>query len=392
MKKAPLYEGDNFVQRCFCVVQELFLCRVEFWLCKEENQDDDGCAEQHIKHIPELPVHDARDGDDAAERNDGGDAVEHPDCTCNGGADGACDPCAAEVLAREGDSTLRDACRREEEGGDAELTVCRIIAVAQDKGGKSHSEWGNGAAHTEHAVWSENPLCHQCEGKCCCCLAARTAKICCCEEPDTDAEGECAGTIQLIHDMDHELNECIQRDGQQVNIENTQDECRHQRDDEGRHHGLQHLGDSDFLHPADKVTDEEAEEESPEEARSDVGLAHWGVGGVAEDKARSDCRLTADGISDVGAEHGHHHGKSCHAEIVYILPELIARDDAAVLHRACDEGKGEHHTTGDDDRQEVGDTCVEIAKQFHAEAGFSLRGRACRAGSRGMRLLPGNSM
>lgn len=58
-----------------------------------------------------------------------------------------------------------------------------------------------------------------------------------------------------------------------------------------------------------------------------------------------------------------------------------------VLHRACDEGKGEHHTTGDDDRQEVGDTCVEIAKKFRAEAGFSLRGRACRAGIRGMRLL-----
>ena len=124
----------------------------------------------------------------------------------------------------------------------------------------------------------------------------------------------------------------------------------------------------ELLHPADKVTDEEAEEESSENPRCNVGLAHRRIRRMTENEAGRDRRLAADGIGNVSAQNGNHHRKARHAEVVDVLPELIARNDAAVLNRARDEREGEHHTAGDDDRQEVGDTGVEIAEQLCAEA------------------------
>ena len=233
--------------------------------------------------------------------------MQHADGSGDGGADRTGNPCAAEVLAGEGNRPLRDARRREEERGDAELAIRRVISTAQDECGEAHAERGDGTAHAEHAVRSENSLGHECQGKCCGRFAACTAEVCGRQEADADAERHRTGAVQLIHDLNHELYEGVQRNGQKIDVEQAQNERCKERNEEGRHHGLENFRNGELLQPADEVAHEKAEEQRAEKSRCNVRFAHGCVGGVAEDEAGGNRRLAADGVGDVGTQHRHHH-------------------------------------------------------------------------------------
>ena len=88
---------------------------------------------------------------------------------------------------------------------------------------------------------------------------------------------------------------------------------------------------------------------------------------MAENKARGNGCFAANGIGDICAQHGNHHGKAGHPKVIYVLPERAAGNNAPVFDMSRNQCEGEQHTARNNDGEEIGNTRVEIAKEFRTK-------------------------
>ena len=260
----------------------------------------------------------------------------------------------AEVLLTNDDGEGGDQRRNDAGGRDGSHEVgAEVVGVGADAGGKSLGKQ-SGAGDVSS-------------------LVDRAAHVKGAHAADSQTEHDRAGGGQALQEVHHRGVDRGHGAGDTEHDE-THDEGGAQRVQEDRLEAVEVLGQlgEDLLQQQDDVAGDETADDTAEEAETDTGATGVDEAGVSVDgqagdgdhtgdEAGHEGRALADGLSDVGREHGHHevHGDAAdnlehRGERVVLLACRVVGIDAPQ-----ERDRGEH-TTGDHEDQHVGNAVHEV--------------------------------